>query len=119
MQPQNGIDNEERQEDGREKPTAERKKEAQPKLRTVSEYYKEKFDSEFLKIIVSGMQERTSNSIAEGTTEFKKMVFQKSKAIENYMDFKLQRNQPMAMRREPTKLPPLASTSFAGRPFDS
>ena len=46
-----------------------------PKLRTVEEYYKEKFDAEFLNMIVSGMQERTSNSIAQGTTEFKKMVF--------------------------------------------
>ena len=122
MQQQPGSDGAERQEDGREKPTAERKKEEQPRLRTVSEYYKEKFDAEFLKIIVSGMQERTSNSIADGTREFKKMVFQKSRAIENYMDTKLGRNPPMARRREPTKLPPLASTSFTGtsqHPFDS
>ena len=46
-----------------------------PKLRTVEQYYKDKFDSGFLSMIVSSMQERTSNSIADGTPEFKKMVF--------------------------------------------
>ena len=46
-----------------------------PKLRTVEQYYKDKFDSGFLSMIVQSMQERTSNSIAEGTPEFKKMVF--------------------------------------------
>ena len=59
------------------------------------------------------MQERTSNSIAEGTPEFKKMVFQKSREIQNYFDVKLNKNQPMARRRKPaSKLPPLASASF-------
>ena len=59
------------------------------------------------------MQERTSNSIAEGTPEFKKMVFQKSKEIQSYFDIKLNRNQPMARRRDPkSKLPPLQSQSL-------
>ena len=64
-------------------------------------------------MIVQSMQERTSNSIAEGTPEFKKMVFQKSKEIQNYFDVKLNRNQPIARRRDPRdKLPPLQSKSL-------
>ena len=84
-----------------------------PKLRTVEQYYKDKFDSGFLSMIVQSMQERTSNSIAEGTPEFKKMVFQKSKEIQSYFDVKLNRNQPMARKRQPqSKLPPLQTQSF-------
>lgn len=112
MQAKQADDDPNRTEDGKEKPTAERTEDAMPKLRTVAEYYKEKFDAEFLSMIVSGMQERTSNSIAEGTSAFKKMVFQKSKEIENYIDVKLNRNQPTARRRKPAKLPPLAAGSF-------
>ena len=123
MQGQTAAEDGERREDGKEKPTAERKEAARPKLRTVGEYYKEKFDAEFLNMIVSGMQERTSNSIAEGTAEFKKMVFQKSREIQDYFDVKLNKNQPMARRRKPAnKLPPLTSTSLteaSQRPFDS